>query len=381
MATNYARASYSEVYDMHTEEGVPTLLEFSTPHGFRPVRYLTGFFSQFAKFRYTGAQVSFIPAATLPADPLQVSYEAGEPTIDPRDLLNPILHKGIHGEALGNLLEEYRMVLASGSSLELQKTATANYMALYYQCLTDPSFRKSNLRQGFQQKLFPLVYSLGTNRQIMPSSNKQSGAPEQKVGDAANLDPTGYFNLVNGQVEFTEGTDGDIYGVSLRRNLGQARQDITDNSIDWITYDEFTTKPTRLGWLDTLQVIRDNVSSPANLTYSVELTARNNTDVPTASKVTPVNFTVLPKIPMYMCFLPPAYKTEMYFRIVIKHYFEFKDFRSTFNQFGIGQLSTAKDIAYDWLNAVSTAQTASLSAEQSLDVAGGEAELTADGVL
>lgn len=378
MATNYARASYSEVYDMHTEEGVPTLLEFSTPHGARPIRYLTGFFSQFSKFKYLGAQVSFIPAATLPADPLQVSYEAGEPTIDPRDLLNPILHKGIHGNALGNLLEEYRQVLSSGSSLELQKTASANYMTLYYQCLTDPSFRKSNLRQGFQQKLYPLVYSLGTNRQIMPSLLKSVGAASQSVGDSSSLDHGLIFSDTNGQFFFNDETAG----VTVRRNMGQGQQDLKDNSIDWITYDEFTTKPTRLGWLDTLQVLRDNqASDPAQSSYNLELTNENPYD-PTVSKVSAVNFTILPKIPMYMCFLPPAYKTEMYFRIVIKHYFEFKDFRSTFNQFGVGQVSTTTNVAYDWLNAISSVQSASLSPiDQSLDVAGGEAELTTDGVL
>lgn len=377
MATNYARASYSEVYDMHTEEGVPTLLEFSTPHGFRPIRYLTGFFSQFAKFKYLGAQVSFIPAATLPADPLQVSYEAGEPTIDPRDLLNPILHKGIHGDALGNLLEEYRQVLASGSSLELQKTASANYMTLYYQCLTDPSFRKSNLRQGFQQKLYPLVYNLGTNRQIMPSMLRTAGAASLPVGEPSGPSEAGYLDDTNGQFYFNDETAG----VSIRRNMGQARQDLKDNSIDWITYDEFTTKPTRLGWLDTLQVIRDNqADDPAQFNMNIELTGQNPYD-PTASKVTPVNFTCLPKIPMYMCFLPPAYKTEMYFRIVIKHYFEFKDFRSTYNQFGIGQVSTSPNVAYDWLNAISKVQGTNLSKEQSLEVSGGEAELTTDGVL
>lgn len=375
MATNYAKASYSEVYDMHTEEGVPTMLEFSTPHGFRPVRYLTGFFAQFRKFRYVGAKVTFIPAATLPADPLQVSYEAGEPTIDPRDLLNPILHKGIHGDALGNLLEEYKQVLASGSSLELTKTATANYMTLYYQCLTDPSFRKSGLRQGFVQKLFPLVYSLGTNRQIMPSSLKGSGAASQIVGDSNVLDPSGFFSETDGQFFFNDETDG----ATARRNFGQGQQNLKDNSITWETYDEFTTKPTRLGWLDTLQVMRDNTATPWNVNYSVELSTEMSELK--ASKVTPCNFTILPKIPMYMCFLPPAYKTEMYFRIVIQHYFEFKEFRSTFNQFGIGQVSTAGDVPYDWLNAIQNVSTASIESEKSLDIAGGDAELTTDGVL
>ncbi|AIK28877.1 Cap protein [Porcine associated porprismacovirus 9] len=340
---------------------------------------LLGFFAQFRKFRYAGAKVTFIPAATLPADPLQVSYEAGEPTIDPRDLLNPILHKGIHGDALGNLLEEYKQVLASGSSLELTKTAAANYMTLYYQCLTDPSFKKSGLRQGFVQNLYPLVYSLGTNRQIMPSRIFTAGASGLTVGDPSLMETGKIFSETDGQFEYNDET----WGVSVRRSLGQAQQNLKDNAIEWKTYDEFTTKPTRLGWLDTLQIIRDNQSSMPDSQVTgvnIELSIRNPQD-PLASRVTPCNFTTLPKIPMYMCFLPPAYKTEMYFRIVIQHYFEFKEFRSTFNQFGIGQVSTATDVPYDWLNAIKKVSTASVESEKSLDIAGGDAELTTDGVL
>ncbi len=378
MATNYAKASYSEVYDMHTEEGVPTMLEFSTPHGVRPTKYLIGFFAQFRKFRYIGAKVTFIPAATLPADPLQVSYEAGEPTIDPRDLLNPILHKGIHGDALGNLLEEYKQVLASGSSLELTKTAAANYMTLYYQCLTDPSFKKSGLRQGFVQKLFPLVYSLGTNRQIMPSLLHTSGAGSVSIGDGVLVNSP-ILSETDGQVIYND----ENLGASVRRNMGQGVQNLADNSIQWETYDEFTTKPTRLGWLDTLQVMRDNQSTVAGSTspYNVEVSTGVNNSGHEATKVTPCYFTTLPKIPMYMCFLPPAYKTEMYFRIVIQHYFEFKEFRSTFNQFGVGQVSTSSNVPYDWLNAIQKVSSVSTESEKSLDIAGGDAELTTDGVL
>ena len=70
-----------------------------------------------------------VPAATLPADPLQVSYEAGEPTIDPRDMLNPILHKPYHGEAL----KTDWMRSANYSALdEVSETDQAGAYAIYH---------------------------------------------------------------------------------------------------------------------------------------------------------------------------------------------------------------------------------------------------------
>ena len=77
------------------------------PPGNTPVRRLSGFFSQFRKFRYKGCSVQVVPAATLPADPLQVGFEAGENQIDMRDMLNPILFHGTHGESLPDCMEQY----------------------------------------------------------------------------------------------------------------------------------------------------------------------------------------------------------------------------------------------------------------------------------
>lgn len=93
-------ASISEMYDLSTTVNQGTVLKIHTPIGNNVKRHLLGFFLQYKKFRYIGAKVTLVPASTLPADPLQLSYEAGEPTIDPRDMVNPILWRHYHGEAM-----------------------------------------------------------------------------------------------------------------------------------------------------------------------------------------------------------------------------------------------------------------------------------------
>ena len=113
-ATNFARASYQEVYDIMTKDGKVSIFGFHTPTGAAPYRMLSGFFRQFRKYRYAGMSASLIPAAQLPADPLQISYAAGtENYIDPRDLQNPILFHGAHGENLGAALN--RIYTTTGS--------------------------------------------------------------------------------------------------------------------------------------------------------------------------------------------------------------------------------------------------------------------------
>lgn len=92
MATQYAKASYEEIIDCHTEEGHVTAIGIHTPTGDTPRKMFSGFFEQFKKFKYLGCSIKLVPAARLPADPLQVSYEPGQvigTAVDPRDMLNP----------------------------------------------------------------------------------------------------------------------------------------------------------------------------------------------------------------------------------------------------------------------------------------------------
>ena len=159
MTTNFANASYQEVIDLHTESdtvsviGVHSLVLLPSEDAFR-------FWKQFRKVKYNGCSLALVPASRLPADPLQVSYAAGEPTIDPRDMLNPIMFHGCHGDNLGSILNtiygafnstDFVNVKQSDSVVqEVQRTdmvgGKAYLEALYYKAMTDNTWKKAHPR-------------------------------------------------------------------------------------------------------------------------------------------------------------------------------------------------------------------------------------------
>lgn len=298
MATNYARASFSEVYDMHTEAGHPAVIGVHTPTSNVAQKMLMGFFSQFRKYKYTGASITFVPVSTLPADPLQISYEAGEPTIDPRDMVNPILFKGVHGESLGAVLDALvpNNTNGIGSSVDIGEISPAftigpsdeDLVTAYYQALSDPSWSKAGVQSGFRRKnLYPLVHSLALNQPLL--------------GEADAF--TSYGNVVEGNTNlYTDGFDN--YGVSVRN---------ADNMWEHVRPQIFTSGFKRLGWIPTFT------------THSTQ-TSGSYSDAST--------FVALPKCMMLLIMLPPSYKTEFYFRVVLTHHFEFRDFTAVMSPSG-----------------------------------------------
>lgn len=212
MVTNYIKgASYKEIYDIHTDSQDTSLMTIHTPISKIPRKMLAGFFTQYRRFKYSGCTVRLQPAARLPADPLQVSYEEGEPTIDPRDMLNPILCRGYCGDSLGYFLNS---VLApgqqgrwyqesTGASYEekdsdgfvgnsLDKTSfpevginadtRSSYLErLYYESLGDPGFRKIPMQRGFKKRFYPLVYELATTTQRLAHDTHPEGLANQSI--------------------------------------------------------------------------------------------------------------------------------------------------------------------------------------------------------
>lgn len=341
MATRYATASYSEVYDTKTEAGQSTVIGIHTPISEMPQKMLFGFFAQFKKFRYVGCDVTFIPTSTLPADPLQISYEAGEPTIDPRDMVNPILYKGTHGSSLGNVLNrllnnpEYNTG-NFGSSLDITRINadqplidSDDLTSLYYQGLSDSSWGKAHVQRGFTKKgLYPLTYALGTQVQIMPHTNYVDGfltgggdaIPNYNARDPSDPSIDAPLNPDGGSTK-----SGDP-------NL-------------------FTIRTMRLGWLDTVQ---------------------HASGIPSAwspDQLPPI--TTLPKLMMMVILLPPAYKTEFYFRIVLRHRFEFRDFVNAVGPDRAGNQA----LVPAWLNEPNAAAAAA-----SLDVMNATVDLRSSGV-
>nr|QBP37064.1 capsid protein [Porcine associated porprismacovirus] len=313
MATNYVTAKYQEIYDMGTVSGRTTIVGIHCPTGKQIQNMLSGFFSQFRKFRYSGCTVQLVPAAQLPADPSQVSFEAGALTVDPRDLLNPILFHGIHGEDLNSALNQlYSAYIGNnsgdnGSASNVGDTFTSsvsefdisnvNTAISYYSALSDPSFRKFGIQSGARVKLRPLVHPLVQSNPMLPSDAVLTGSV------------TGTDITYNGASTGMTDADGNIINRAFYAPLGVDGQPTVEQGVAPIM---FTNGLRPLGWLPTTSLYP--VPKPGVLpTAQVWIPSQNKT-------------TELPKLFMGVFIFPPSYTQEMYFRLIITHHFEFKDF-------------------------------------------------------
>lgn len=299
MATNYARASYTEVYDVQTAPGSPTIIGVHTPDIGLPYKMLGGFFRQFSKFKYAGCDISFIPVSTLPLDPLQVGFEAGQSP--PQDLVNPILHRGFMGESMGQFFDTYFPQFSDLHNADTpgsvdwsnyeDAAAGAFFENAYYQLLSDSHFLKSGVQQGFiRNGLVPLVRRVNTDMQFGPYVARDSfpNGPADASIQAGDV-------LIPGLNELYH-----VHDVINDNGAGGAESTFVPNPPTF-----FSSGAYPLDWLDC------------------DTKVGNNDSVPALSQ----GYAWLPRLYMYFIMLPPSAGTVMYFRMVIKHRFEFKDFR------------------------------------------------------
>lgn len=308
MSTNYARAKYQEIYDVNTKSNQVSLIGVHTPVGAKPRQMLAGFFQQFRKYKYSGCSVVATPSARLPLSLAQLSVEAGTSGINPKDVWNPILVRGCHGDNLSNALNSiYKgSFTQEGSSLgkddrakTVQPVLNTSWETMYYRMLQDPSFKKFSMSSGIKLTgLHPMVYNVASNHQILP--NETSADVGCIVPVEANK-PLGISNATGGGVSNGSGSYTTIYPQLMTNRLQ------------------------KLGWMDTRQVINSNGTSRD------------------------AGYTVLPKIFMAVIFLPMALSAETVtsMRFVITHYFEFKEFNTSLTLAGANEY-------YDWLSNVSS---------------------------
>nr|QBP37150.1 capsid protein [Porcine associated porprismacovirus] len=327
------KASVMEIYDLQTTVGKGTVLKVHTPTGNNVKRHLLGHFLQYKKFKYLGAKVSLIPASTLPADPLQLSYDAGEANIDPRDMVNPILWKHYHGETmltdvnprselLGYAMGNGNDTSVRGSSLSSQpyNKPSDSLDYVYPSTLMDTSFRKSGVQSGFSTFVKPFIYNVVTATQLLPMNGPPANGSDTTpfVGNQF-LRPT--TEVGDNYYPVREDGNGNLLGGASNMNVPGASP-----QHEWSPDTTFTTnKLVPLGWMDTLSRTNQMSSALAD---------------PAAGYVAPEglgqyqitgDFSIGPNlmnVPMLYVLMPPAYKTEFFFRMIIKHYFAFKGFRS-----------------------------------------------------
>lgn len=311
MATNGVRCSYEEIIDLHTESDRVTAIGIHTPTGAYPHKMFKGFFDMYKKYKYLGCSIKFVPIAKLPADPLQVSYEAGDTTIDPRDLANPIMFHGCHGDDLGTILNKLygddNGISDSIVGLEYQngdgqQALYDSLERLYYKALTDRTWKKAGSQRGFVKSgLRPLVYSLASNHQIMPSFGIPDGGN--------NLDEFGGSPTNDYEFDFATTPNSMENKVRVDTQL-------------------FTPRLTGLGWMDTRNVL----TLDAGVVYGEDIPEssdpmQNLKAFVNKGFVNQINYAYLPKLFMGVILLSPSYKVEQYYRCIIKHFFAFKQFR------------------------------------------------------
>lgn len=353
MTTQFATASYQEIIDLHTETDKVSVIGIHTPVTRTPYAMLQPFFDAFQRYHYNGCNLVMVPAARLPADPSQVSYEAGEQVIDPRDLLNPILWHGCHGESLGSVLNQFYTDGSSSSDVirrffdsgELNEKNTAQvgdigvFESLYYRALVDKTWLKAHPQKGFRKSgLRPLVYELSTDRQYLPNLATVGSGTSPKIpkSDLIAGDPSDNSGLAGISSSGTLGSTGSGSTIGSSGSLGLQRT-VTSGTSPNYEYEVnlpvvrdgsfFTSKVHGLGWLDTRQRV-----FATNGVTSEELTGSDTVDTDLiedmysdAEELGRIN--MLPRLFMGLILLPPAYKTEQYFRIILNHSFSFKKYR------------------------------------------------------
>lgn len=322
------KASVMEIYDLQTQVGKGTVLKVHTPTGNNIKRHLLGHFLQYKQFKYLGAKLSLIPASTLPVDPTGLSYEAGDTTVDPRDMVNPILWKHYHGESMltdalyDEELKNYNAINdgtygAPGSSVgrELYNVAGSGTIdAVYPKALMDVSFKKAGIQSGFSTFIKPFVYNVVNSKQMLPFSH---GEPDKNLWSGVNPSPT--YTTPYSPVR--PGTSGDLVGTFESEYKSDGSIEYNSEFVPQI----FTNRLTSIGWMDTVQRMHINIAGGGAGAYINPDKVSDSIGGQTA--LSPY----LPNIPMLYILMPPAYKTEFYFRLIIKHYFAFRGFRSAFS--------------------------------------------------
>lgn len=310
MSTNYAKAKYQEIYDVNTVSNSVSVIGIHTPVGAKPRQMLAGFFTQFRKYKYSGCSVVATPAQRLGLNLAQLSTEAGASAVNPKDVFNPILVRGCHGDNLNAALNSiYKgSFQLEGSSLgkddfadSIVPSGDLTWEAMYYRMLQDPSFKKFSTSSGLKLTgLHPLVYNMASTVQIAPNETYSD------VG-AIRLDASG--------------SDTSTLGLSIRTSGAVANG--SGGSVTSVPI-LMTNRLQSLGWLDTRQIMNGKIGG-------------------TVADTAPA-FTTLPRIFMACIILPPALSDSIVtsMRFVVTHYFEFKEFNTSLTLEGANEY-------YDWL--------------------------------
>lgn len=243
--------------------------------GSEVLRRLSPQFSAYKYYKLGNVAVKLVPASTLPVDPTGLSYEAGEPGVDPRDQLTPGLMRITNGE---DIFEN------------LTGLSDSEQHAIYNNMLLDPRWFKWMLQAGVKRHGTPRYFTVGQLHQ------------DKWPGAVTNVPEFDSDNDIIGTRAVSEYYDAEGHHVG---GFGNSQHGTVRSSALGL----FQTGHTgRLGWLPT-DGLRDIGSTERPFVASP------------------------PEVEMFKIILPKAYKTKYYYRMFIT---ETVYFRSPIVNFGIG---------------------------------------------
>lgn len=302
---------FNEIYDISTEQGAPSIMAIHTPTGNLPYRMLAPAFNMYKRYKYCKADVTIVNGVRIMNPASAYTTETGQQTADPRDVLDPILFKGCHGEDLGVILNSIYSTqdnVFTRAGVD-KKALNENLSTYYYASLTDPSWKKGNVNSTLRiPRLHPMCYRVASNVPIMNTRtlsgnvtdnqnwvNTVTGgpaAPSNSMINTGDIGSNSGFIPNLGYLPDTKNFTGTDTGTEVSAFRGQL----------------FTNKLMNLGWLDT--------KLPGSPNESAQTSIFNG------------QIAQLPKIYMGVLMMPPAHKSFNYFRMIVTHTFAFSGLRT-----------------------------------------------------
>lgn len=269
--TNLIKMKFQSFMDIHTEKDKMQIISISAG-GKNILQRLPAQFGAYKYYKIGNISVKLVPASTLPVDPTGLSYEVGEQTVDPRDQLTPGMMRITNGE---DVFENI-----SGLSADVQHN-------IYNAMMLDPRWFKWMLQSGVKRHATPRYWQVGQLHQDKwpgaivnePSVQFADGAPSSIVGTSSR----DYFEQSTG-ADGISGTDRNYFqnGVSSPHGFFQ------------------TGHRGVLGWMPTDGLV-------------------SNVLMEQPMMVSP------PEVEVMKIILPPAYKTEYYYRMYISETVYFRE--------------------------------------------------------
>lgn len=298
MVMNTVHATYTETYDLNTAVNELSILAIHTPQADALKKMFKGFFEQYKKVKVNSCNIAMVCASqqALTPDLLGVGTEG---SVDPRDVLNPILFKACTGDNLNVILNQaYNQTEAIiGSSIDqhlddrVSPTGDNTALEAYYTMLSDDTWRKEHPQRGLVVTgLKPFVHKVVTTQ------------PFKWAGANSTADVPYFEAAANGAAI----VHGHAFGGPSASKTGDANPTsptvFVSNGI------------TEMPWLDTVyQSLKQDLSAEG--TPSV------------------LGNYLINRIPRCYCgviVLPPAINQRLFFRMRISWSISFRDFRPAY---------------------------------------------------